>query len=109
MELPMMIVVANHRSYFNDEIHQETVARMRGRPVENRWIGQALDTPRPDIVALAEGQGFDGEGPITESDELAAAFERAAARVKAGGRIVLDVHVTRGYAQPSRELVSRKS
>jgi thiamine pyrophosphate-dependent acetolactate synthase large subunit-like protein len=107
MELPMMIVVANNRSYFNDEIHQETVAQMRGRPVENRWIGQELDKPRPDIVALAQAQGFDGVGPITSPGALAEAFERAAARVKAGGRAVLDVEVTRGYAEPSRTLESR--
>jgi len=109
MELPMMIVVANNRSYFNDEIHQEAMAVMRDRPVENRWIGQELDKPRPDIVSLAQAQGFEGEGPITHAGELAEAFEQAAAVVKSGGRIVLDVHVTRGYAEPSRTLITRGS
>jgi acetolactate synthase-1/2/3 large subunit len=38
--IPLLVVVANNRSFFNDEAHQERIARMRGRPVENRWIGQ---------------------------------------------------------------------
>ena len=39
MRLPLIIVVANNRSYFNDELHQERVAIARDRPPENRWIG----------------------------------------------------------------------
>ena len=29
-------IVANNQSFFNDELHQERMARVRGRPVENR-------------------------------------------------------------------------
>src|SRR5439155_19018880 len=39
--IPLLLVVANNRSFFNDELHQERVALQRGRPPENRWIGQA--------------------------------------------------------------------
>jgi len=46
--LPLLVVVANNRSYFNDEVHQHRVALRRGRPVENRWVGQRLDDPAPD-------------------------------------------------------------
>jgi len=35
-DIPLLVVVANNRSFFNDELHQERVARQRGRPVENR-------------------------------------------------------------------------
>ena len=35
--IPVLILVSNNRSNFNDEIHQETVAKMRDRAVENRW------------------------------------------------------------------------
>ena len=41
---------------FNDELHQERVARERGRPVENRWIGQRIDDPAPDLAAMARAQ-----------------------------------------------------
>jgi thiamine pyrophosphate-dependent acetolactate synthase large subunit-like protein len=107
MRLPMMMVVANNRSYYNDEIHQERMAEMRSRPAENRWIGQQLDDPTPDIVALARGQGCDGEGPVITAKDLAAALERGAEMVRKGGRYVIDVHIDRGYATPSRMLVSK--
>jgi len=91
MELPMMIVVANNRSYFNDELHQERVAIDRDRPVENRWIGQRLDEPTPDIVGFAKAQGFEGEGPISDVDEFMKALERGEEVLKNGGRYVIDV------------------
>ncbi len=37
--IPLLIVVVNNRSYFNDEEHQERVARTRGRP--RRTAGSA--------------------------------------------------------------------
>ena len=48
--IPLLIVVANNRSFFNDELHQERVARMRSRPVENRWIGQRIADPEIDLA-----------------------------------------------------------
>ncbi len=48
--IPLLIVVANNRSFFNDELHQERVARMRHRPVENRWIGQRISDPDIDLA-----------------------------------------------------------
>ena len=30
--IPLLVVIANNRSFFNDELHQERVARDRGRP-----------------------------------------------------------------------------
>jgi thiamine pyrophosphate-dependent acetolactate synthase large subunit-like protein len=96
--IPAMIVVADNRSYFNDEMHQERVAQMRSRPPQNRWIGQRIDDPRVDIVAMARAQGFDGEAPVTTSDELAAALKRGAEIVANGGRYFIDSLVLPGYA-----------
>ena len=67
-------MVANNRSFFNDELHQERVARMRNRPVENRWIGQRIADPEIDLAQLAQAQGARGFGPITEVGALAPAF-----------------------------------
>ncbi len=55
--IPLLIVVANNRSFYNDEVHQERVARMRNRPVENKWIGQRISDPDIDLAALARAQG----------------------------------------------------
>ncbi len=96
--IPLMIVVANNRSFFNDELHQERVARMRNRPVENRWIGQRIGDPEIDLAALARAQGAVGFGPITEGADLANAFNSAIAAVEGGNVAVVDVRVAPGYA-----------
>ena len=98
MELPTLLVVANNRSYFNDEAHQERVAKERGRPPENRWIGQRIDQPAIDLVAMARAQGFESEDPVSTAGDLAAALERAKKVVKAGGRYMIDARVLPGYA-----------
>ena len=66
--IPLLIVVANNRSFYNDEVHQERMAIMRNRPVDNKWIGQKMLDPEIDIAALARAQGARGFGPITKAD-----------------------------------------
>ncbi|MEA2937269.1 MAG: hypothetical protein QOC56_773 [Alphaproteobacteria bacterium] len=96
--IPLLIVVANNRSFFNDELHQERVARIRNRPVENRWIGQRISEPDIDIAALARSQGAEGFGPVTQTGDLVATFEQAIAAVEAGKVAVVDVRVEPGYS-----------
>lgn len=104
--LRLLVVVANNRSYFNDEIHQERVARARQRPVENRWVGQRIDDPPADLATLAQSLGAVGHGPVGDPDALEPAMARALAAAAAGATVVLDVHVAaEGYATapaPSR-------
>lgn len=97
--IPLLLVVANNRSYFNDEVHQERMARQRGRPVENKWIGQRLDDPPPDLIGLARAQGFEGGAPVRTVDELLAELERGAAIVAAGGRYIIDALIAPGYSE----------
>jgi thiamine pyrophosphate-dependent acetolactate synthase large subunit-like protein len=96
--LPLLIVVANNRSFFNDEIHQERIARQRGRPVENRWLGQQIRDPVPDLAALARSLGLSGYGPVEDLAELPAILEKAVGEAEHGSAVVVDVHVgTQGY------------
>jgi benzoylformate decarboxylase len=97
-EIPLMIVVADNRSYFNDEMHQERVAQMRSRPAQNRWIGQRIDDPRVDLVAMARAQGFEGEEPVSTTEALAKALKRGAEIVAKGGRYFIDSVIEPGYA-----------
>ena len=97
-EIPVMIVIADNRSYFNDEMHQERVAQMRGRPAQNRWIGQRIDDPRVDLVAMARAQGFDGEAPVSTPEALAKALKKGAEIVGKGGRYFIDSVIEPGYA-----------
>ena len=97
-DIPVMIIISNNRSNFNDEIHQETVARDRDRPVENRWIGMRISEPDVDIAAYAKSLGVQADGPVKTVGDLVPAIENGL-KVVAGGRpYVLDVHVKPGYA-----------
>jgi thiamine pyrophosphate-dependent acetolactate synthase large subunit-like protein len=98
MEIPVMIVVADNRSYYNDEMHQERVAQARNRPVQNRWIGQRIDDPRVDLVAMARAQGFESEDPVSTTEALAEALRKGAEVVAKGGRYFIDSVITPGYA-----------
>ena len=95
--IPLMIVVANNQSFYNDELHQERVARMRNRPVENKWIGQRMDDPELDLATIARGQGAVGLGPVKDASELTAIFEEALRELDAGTVVVVDVRVLPGY------------
>jgi thiamine pyrophosphate-dependent acetolactate synthase large subunit-like protein len=95
--IPLLVVIANNRSFFNDELHQERVARDRGRPVENRWIGQSIRDPDIDLATLARGQGCVGIGPVEEPKQLVSALTEAVAAVRAGRVCVVDVRVAVGY------------
>jgi thiamine pyrophosphate-dependent acetolactate synthase large subunit-like protein len=107
--IPLLIVVANNRSFFNDELHQERVARMRNRPIENRWVGQRISEPDIDIAGIARAQGAQGFGPITAAGDLAATFAKAIAAVDAGHVAVVDVRVEPGYTAAMTAAMTRKS
>jgi hypothetical protein len=81
-------------------MHQERVARERGRPVENKWIGQRIDEPDIDLAAMARAQGAVGIGPVKQLDELKPSLEKAIKHVKAGEVCVVDVRVVPGYDAP---------
>ena len=107
--IPLLLAVANNRSFFNDELHQERVARMRNRPVENRWIGQRISDPDIDLAGLARAQGALGFGPVTKTGDLAAVFAEAIAAVENGAVAVVDVLVEPGYSQSMTAAMSRKT
>jgi thiamine pyrophosphate-dependent acetolactate synthase large subunit-like protein len=96
-KLPCLFLVANNRSFYNDEMHQERVAKERGRPVENKWIGQRIDEPDIDIAMMARAQGALGFGPIKDLSQLKPAIAEAIQKVKDGAVCVVDVRVLPGY------------
>ena len=95
--IPCLILVANNRSFFNDELHQERVAKERSRPVENRWIGQRISGPDIDLAMMARAQGAEGIGPVTQVAELASAIEKGLRLARNGAVCVVDVRVAPGY------------
>ncbi len=107
--IPLLMVVANNRSFFNDELHQERVARIRSRPVENRWIGQRISAPDIDLAAMGRAQGAAGFGPVTKTGDLVSTFEKAIAAVEAGQVAVVDVRVEPGYSALATAVMLRGS
>ncbi|MNX88047.1 Benzoylformate decarboxylase [compost metagenome] len=97
-QIPMLMVVCNNRSFFNDELHQERMARQRNRPVENRWIGQRIANPEPDLASMARAQGLTAFGPVLEVDELARLLPQAIEAVRNGATVVIDAVVQTGYS-----------
>ena len=97
-QIPLLIIVVNNRSFFNDEVHQERVARQRSRPIENKWIGQRISNPAPDLAMLARGQGMHGIGPVETAADLEKALAEGIKTVRAGSAVVIDVIVSTGYS-----------
>ena len=91
--IPLLVLINNNRSYFNDELHQENVAKTRGREPKNRWIGLRMEDPIPNIAKLAEAQGAVGIGPVTSAADAAAAIAKGVDVLKKGGVCVIDFHV----------------
>jgi len=91
--IPLLVLVNNNRSYFNDELHQEAVARRRGRETKNRWIGLRMDDPAPDIAKLAEAQGAVGIGPVRAAADVKSALAKGVSVLKSGGVCVIDFWV----------------
>ncbi len=97
-KIPLLLVVCNNRSFFNDELHQERMARQRSRPVENRWIGQRISNPNIDIASLARAQGLIAHGPIEHVADLEGVLKEALMAVRAGATVVVDAIVQTGHS-----------
>jgi thiamine pyrophosphate-dependent acetolactate synthase large subunit-like protein len=95
--LPALFIVCNNRSFYNDEVHQERVAKERLRPVENKWIGQKMIDPDIDVAAIARAQGAQGIGPVTRVADVRPAIEKGLELARAGKVVVIDARVLPGY------------
>ena len=80
--IPLLVVMFNNRSYYNDEDHQVLMAKARGRPVENAHIGLRIDDPAVDFAGLARSFGMHAEGPIEDPSALRPALQRAVRHVQ---------------------------
>jgi len=92
-QLPALFIVNNNRSFYNDVEHQETVAKQRHRPVENKFIGMSIDGPPVDLVNLAQSYGLKAFGPVTRVEDLDAVVAAAFDAACAGATVLVDVHV----------------
>jgi acetolactate synthase-1/2/3 large subunit len=89
--IPMLVVVNDNGSLYNDEEHQRAVAVHRGRPVENSWIGMRISEPAVEIGQLARSYGCWATDPITDPEDLGKNLAEARNQVLAGEVAVVHV------------------
>ena len=92
-QLPALFIVNNNRSFYNDVEHQETVAKQRNRPVENKFIGMSIDEPPVDLGKLAQSYGLTAFGPVMRIEDLDSVLGDAFAAAYSGATVLVDVHV----------------
>ena len=81
-DIPMLVIMFNNRSYYQDVGHQLAITNMRQRSLENVGVGVNLDRPATDFATLAKSFGLYGEGPIVNPEEIRPALERGLKVVK---------------------------
>lgn len=93
-KIPMLVVMFNNRSYYQDIGHQTAVTEMRERSLENVGIGVDLQGPETDFATLARSFSLYGDGPILDLHEIQPALQRGLAETKGPGRFALIDTVT---------------
>ncbi|MGH3438216.1 MAG: thiamine pyrophosphate-dependent enzyme, partial [Sciscionella sp.] len=94
--IPMLVVINDNSSFYNDEPHQAHVARHRGRPERNAWIGMRIRDPVVDFSALAASYGCATYGGAVENpDDLAGVLRAATIDALDGAVAVVHVRTAR--------------
>ena len=96
--VPLLVVILNNRSFYNDEVHQETVANERGRPPENKHVGIVMDGPAIDISGVARSFGAWSPGLLSGAGAIKAALPDAMKVLDRGGTAVLEIDTEKGYS-----------
>ncbi len=88
-DIPMLVVMFNNRSYYQDVGHQTAITTIRQRPLEHVGVGVNLDRPATDFAMLARSFNLYGDGPILDSDAIRPALARGLKVLKEEGRLAL--------------------
>ena len=89
-DIPMLMVMFNNRSYYQDVGHQLTITNLRQRSLENVGVGVSLEKPATDFAMLAKSFGLHGEGPVFDADDIQGALARGLKVVKQGQLALID-------------------
>ena len=90
-KIPLLFVVHNNRAYHAEVMIIQRMCGVRGRGNENAHIGNVIADPDPNYAQLAKAYGMYSEGPIEHPKDLAGAYQRALAKVRAGEPALIDV------------------
>jgi thiamine pyrophosphate-dependent acetolactate synthase large subunit-like protein len=89
--IPLLFVVHNNRAYHAEVMIIQRMCGVRGRGNENAHIGNVISDPNINYAQMAKAYGMYSEGPIENPKDLAAAYQRALAKVRAGEPALIDV------------------
>ena len=84
--IPMLVVMLNNRAYGNSWNHQVAMAKQRGNPPEQAYLGTEINHPAPDFAKLAESFGWYAEGPVDDGKKVQDAIRRAIHVIRKEGR-----------------------
>ena len=90
-KIPLLTVMHNNRAYHQEVMHVQRLGNWRNRGVDRAHIGTTIDNPFVDFAKLASSYGMKSFGPITDPKELGPVLAQAAAIVKAGEPVLVDV------------------
>jgi thiamine pyrophosphate-dependent acetolactate synthase large subunit-like protein len=90
-KIPLLFIVHNNRAYHAEVMIIQRMCGVRGRGNENAHIGNVIADPDPNYAQLAKAYGMYSEGPIEHPKDLAGAYQRALAKVRAGEPALIDV------------------
>jgi acetolactate synthase I/II/III large subunit len=93
-DIPLLVVMFNNQSYYQDVGHQTAITSLRQRPLEHVGVGVNLDRPATNFGMLAQSFNLYGEGPILAPEEIRPALARGLKVVKEEGRLALIDTVT---------------
>ena len=77
-KIPLLIIMVNNKSYYNDANHNMEIAKSRGRNSNAALhVGGGIDDPPVDFSKLAQSLGLHGIGPVFNADELRSTLGKA--------------------------------
>jgi thiamine pyrophosphate-dependent acetolactate synthase large subunit-like protein len=88
-DIPMLVVMFNNRSYYQDVGHQTAITKIRQRPLDQVGVGVNLDRPATDFATLARSFNLYGDGPIIDAEAIRPALARGLKVVKEERRLAL--------------------
>jgi thiamine pyrophosphate-dependent acetolactate synthase large subunit-like protein len=90
-QIPVLLVVHNNRAYHAQLMIFQRTSSARGRGSARSHVGNVIADPNISYAAMAKAYGMYSEGPIESPRDLAGAYQRALARVRAGEPALVDV------------------
>jgi thiamine pyrophosphate-dependent acetolactate synthase large subunit-like protein len=90
-KIPLLLIVHNNRAYHAEVMIIQRMCGVRGRGNANAHIGNVIADPNINYAQMAKAYGMYSEGPIDNPRDLAGAYQRALARVRAGEPALVDV------------------